>query len=77
MLKIGHREAKAYKPENTLRSFKKALELEVDAVELDVRRTKDDNLIVIHDPEVDQTTNGKGLVNVHIGRDRTACHREG
>ena len=63
MLKIGHRGAKAYEPENTLRSFKKALELEVDAVELDVRRTKDDNLIVIHDPEVDRTTNGKGLVS--------------
>ena len=63
MLKIGHRGAKAYEPENTLRSFKKALDLGVDAVELDVRRTKDDNVVVIHDPEVDRTTNGKGLVN--------------
>lgn len=63
MLKIGHRGAKAYEPENTLRSFKKALELGVDAVEFDVRRTKDDNIVVIHDPEVDRTTNGKGSVN--------------
>ena len=34
MLKIGHRGARAYEPENTLRSFQKALELGVDAVEL-------------------------------------------
>jgi len=63
MLKIGHRGARAYEPENTLRSFKKALDLGVDAVELDVRRTKDDKIIVIHDAEVDRTTNGKGLVD--------------
>jgi glycerophosphoryl diester phosphodiesterase len=63
MLKVGHRGARAYEPENTLRSFKKAIELGVDAVELDVRRTKDDELVVIHDAEVSKTTNGKGLVN--------------
>jgi glycerophosphoryl diester phosphodiesterase len=63
MLKVGHRGARAYEPENTLRSFQKALELGVDAVELDVRRTKDDELVVIHDAEVDRTTNGKGAVD--------------
>jgi glycerophosphoryl diester phosphodiesterase len=63
MLKIGHRGARAYEPENTLRSFNKALELGVDAVELDVRKTKDNKIIVIHDAEVDKTTNGKGLVS--------------
>lgn len=63
MLKIGHRGAKAYEPENTLRSFKKAMELGVDAVELDVRRTKDNKIVVIHDADVKKTTNGKGLVN--------------
>ncbi|MEM3747417.1 MAG: glycerophosphodiester phosphodiesterase family protein [Thermoproteota archaeon] len=62
VLKIGHRGAKFYEPENTLRSFRKALELGVDAVELDVRRTRDGELVVIHDAEVDRTTNGKGLV---------------
>jgi glycerophosphoryl diester phosphodiesterase len=63
MLKIGHRGARAYEPENTLRSFKKALELGVDAVEIDVRATRDGEIVVIHDAEVDRTTNGKGLVN--------------
>jgi len=63
MLKIGHRGARAYEPENTLRSFKKAIELGVDAVELDVRETKDGKLVVIHDADVSRTTNGKGLVS--------------
>lgn len=63
MLKIGHRGARAYEPENTLRSFRKALELGVDAVELDVRRTKDNEIVVIHDARIDRTTDGKGLVN--------------
>lgn len=62
-MKIGHRGARAYEPENTVRSFKKAIELGADAVELDVRRTKDGEVIVIHDAKVDKTTNGKGLVN--------------
>ena len=63
MLRIGHRGARAYEPENTLRSFKKALEIGVDAVELDVRKTKDNQLVVIHDPDVKRTTDGEGLVS--------------
>jgi len=63
MLLIGHRGAKAYEPENTLRSFQKALEMGINAVELDVRKTKDNQLVVIHDADVKKTTNGKGLVN--------------
>jgi glycerophosphoryl diester phosphodiesterase len=63
MLRIGHRGAKAYAPENTLTSFKKALEIGVDAVELDVRKTKDNQLVVIHDADVKRTTDGEGLVS--------------
>jgi len=63
MLRIGHRGARAYEPENTLRSFKKAVEMGVDAVELDVRKTKDRQLVVIHDADVKKTTDGKGLVS--------------
>jgi glycerophosphoryl diester phosphodiesterase len=62
MLRIGHRGARAYEPENTLRSFRKALEIGVDAVELDVRKTRDNHLVVIHDADVKRTTNGKGLI---------------
>ena len=63
MLHIGHRGAKAYAPENTLSSFKKAIEIGVDAVELDVRKTKDNQLVVIHDADVKRTTDGEGLVS--------------
>ena len=63
MLRIGHRGARAYAPENTLTSFKKALEIGVDAVELDVRRTKDNQLVVIHDADIKRTTDGEGLVS--------------
>jgi glycerophosphoryl diester phosphodiesterase len=59
---IGHRGAAGYEPENTLRSFKKALEIGVDIVELDVHLTKDNKLVVIHDEKVDRTTNGRGYV---------------
>jgi glycerophosphoryl diester phosphodiesterase len=63
MLRIGHRGARAYAPENTLASFKKALEIGVDAIEFDVRKTKDNQLVVIHDADVKRTTNGEGLVS--------------
>ena len=63
MLRIGHRGARAYAPENTLMSFKKALEIGVDAIELDVRKTKDNQLVVIHDADVKRTTDGEGLVS--------------
>lgn len=62
-LKIGHRGAKGYEPENTIRSFMKALELGVNAIEFDVRMTKDGKIVVIHDATVDRTTNGKGPVS--------------
>ena len=51
-----------YAPENTLKSFRKALELNVDIIELDVHVCKSEELVVIHDDKVDRTTNGKGYV---------------
>ncbi len=59
---VGHRGAPFEEPENTLRSFKRALALGVAAVELDVQLTKDGRLAVIHDDTLDRTTNGKGRV---------------
>lgn len=61
-LKIGHRGAAGYCPENTFSSFKKALELGADYLELDIQMTKDGELVVIHDSTVNRTTNGKGRV---------------
>lgn len=61
VLKIGHRGC-GYGPENTLLAFKKALELNVDMIELDVHLCKTKELIVIHDKRVDRTTNGTGFI---------------
>ncbi len=63
MLKIGHRGAKGYEPENTFVSFQKALDMQVDGIELDVHLSSDSEIIVIHDETIDRTTNGKGFVN--------------
>jgi len=59
---IAHRGFSKAAPENTLAAYRKAIELRPDFMECDVRRTKDGQLIVIHDKTVDRTTNGKGLV---------------
>jgi glycerophosphoryl diester phosphodiesterase len=59
---IAHRGFAAVAPENTLAAFRKALEHLPDMIECDVWRTKDVGIVVIHDPDVDRTTNGHGLV---------------
>ena len=59
---MGHRGAPATEPENTLRSFRRALAAGVAMVELDVQLTKDGRLAVIHDETLERTTNGRGLV---------------
>ena len=63
MMIIGHRGAAALEPENTLLSIKRAMDIGVDAVEIDVHFSKDKKLIVIHDETVDRTTNGTGPVS--------------
>ncbi len=49
-------------PENTMLAYRKAAELGVDQIEIDVRVTKDGELVIIHDATVDRTTNGTGRV---------------
>ena len=63
MLRIGHRGAAAYAPENTLASFRRAVELGADGVEFDLHRTRDGRFVVIHDDAVDRTTDGHGKVD--------------
>lgn len=59
---IGHRGAAAYAPENTLPSFQHAVDVGADGVELDLHRSADGELMVIHDPTLDRTTDGSGPV---------------
>jgi glycerophosphoryl diester phosphodiesterase len=61
-LKIGHRGASAYAPENTLASIRKAAELGADMVELDVHCCRDGTPVIIHDQEISRTTDGRGSV---------------
>ncbi len=61
-LRIGHRGAAGTHPENTMVSFRRAIELGVDGIEFDVHRTRDGHLVVIHDPTLGRTTNGTGLI---------------
>ncbi|EMT38159.1 glycerophosphoryl diester phosphodiesterase [Thermoanaerobacter thermohydrosulfuricus] len=61
-LVIAHRGDSRNAPENTLASFKRALEMGADGIELDVQLTKDGQLVVIHDERVDRTTDGIGFV---------------
>jgi glycerophosphoryl diester phosphodiesterase len=52
-------------PENTLSAFRRAISLGADAIELDLRGTKDDHVVVLHDETLDRTTNGTGRVTDH------------
>ena len=69
---VGHRGNRAHAPENTLPSFREAVALGVDALELDVRLSADGEVVVLHDPTVDRTTDGHGVVSAmpwaHIAR---------
>jgi len=62
MLKIGHRGASAYAPENTLTAFRKAMEMGADGVELDVHMCKSGELVVFHDYGMNRLTPDKNLV---------------
>jgi glycerophosphoryl diester phosphodiesterase len=62
VIAIGHRGAPFHEPENTLLSFRKAIELGAEMIELDVHMSSDGEIVVIHDETVDRTTDGKGLV---------------
>ena len=60
---FAHRGAKSVAPENTLPAFQTALEMGVNGIELDVHCSKDGDLVVIHNFDVDATTDGQGPVS--------------
>jgi glycerophosphoryl diester phosphodiesterase len=59
---IAHRGATGYAPENTIAAFDKAIEMKADYIEMDIQRTKDGELVIIHDTSVDRTTDGTGYI---------------
>ena len=72
---IGHRGAAGLMPENTLAGFKKAMELGVDTIELDIRLTSDNEAVVYHDsklnPAITRDTNGKWIKERHLLKELT------
>jgi len=81
----AHRGNTGKAPENTLSTYKKALQLQVDFIEIDVRTTQDGELIILHDVNLERTTNGKGQVknwlydnlkNLSAGKDTPGYENE-
>lgn len=62
-LVFGHRGASAYAPMNTIPAFELARQQGADGIELDVHRTEDEQVVVLHDFSVDATTNGTGEIS--------------
>jgi len=62
ILIIGHKGASAIAPENTLMAFKKAIDLKANLVEFDIHKTKDDEIVIIHDQDTLSTTGVQGVI---------------
>jgi len=59
---VAHRGASGYAPECTLASYRLGVKMNADYIEIDLRETKDGELVVMHDDTVDRTTDGRGRV---------------
>lgn len=62
MINFAHRGASNDYPENTILAFENAIKIGATGLELDVHKTRDNILVVIHDEDVERTFLGKGLV---------------
>jgi len=62
VLIIAHRGVDKFAPENTLAAYRKAVEMKLDYIEIDVRTTKDGRFVIVHNSTVDGKTNGTGNV---------------
>lgn len=60
---IGHRGAKAYETENSLASFRKAVDMTAEMIEFDVRGSKDGKVVVMHDASINRVAKLKGIVS--------------
>jgi len=58
----AHRGNTRWAPENTLATYRKALEVGVDLIEIDVRTSSDGQLVILHDGNLDRTTDGHGPI---------------
>ncbi len=61
---IAHRGNRAHAPENTIEAFQQAVAAGADAIELDLRLTRDGEVVVFHDPTLDRTTDSSGFIEM-------------
>ncbi len=66
---IAHRGASGHAPENTLAAFQKGIDLGANMLELDIHMSKDGELVVMHDPTLERTTNGTGYIKNYTVRE--------
>ena len=77
VLVVAHRGDWRHAPENSLPGIENCIKMGVDIVEVDVRKTKDGNFVLMHDETVDRTTNGKGKVSdMTLGELKQLCLKE-
>ena len=69
---IAHRGSSEDAPEHTLSAYRRALDDGADALECDVRLTRDGHLVCVHDRRVDRTSNGRGVLSTLELADLTA-----
>lgn len=62
LVQIAHRGYAGQNPENTIPAMLASIAASADAIELDLRHTRDGAVVLMHDPTVDRTTNGSGVV---------------
>jgi glycerophosphoryl diester phosphodiesterase len=63
ILVVAHRALHTFYPENSLAAVRQAIDSGLDMIEIDVRRTKDGVLVLMHDEKVDRTTDGSGRIS--------------
>ena len=62
VLVAAHRGSHANFPENSINAIKESIRTGIDIIEIDIRQTRDKKLVVLHDKNIDRTTNGTGLI---------------
>jgi glycerophosphoryl diester phosphodiesterase len=63
VLVVAHRGDWRHAPENSIQAIRNCIDMGVDMVEIDVRMTRDSQLVILHDETLDRTTTGKGFVS--------------
>lgn len=64
-VRVAHRGASGLFPENTMLAYRRAIEVGVDFLEVDVQLTRDGEIVIMHDETLERTTNGAGFVHEH------------